>query len=29
MSADERASLLADWHAAVERARGWAREESG
>jgi glycerol kinase len=24
MSADERESLLADWHRAVERSRGWA-----
>jgi glycerol kinase len=24
MSEDERQSLLAEWHRAVERARGWA-----
>ena len=24
MSADERESLLAQWHRAVERCRGWA-----
>jgi glycerol kinase len=27
MGADERGSLLADWHRALERSRGWAREE--
>jgi len=26
MSEDERDSLLSDWHRAVERAKGWARE---
>jgi glycerol kinase len=28
MSADERQSLLADWHRAVERSRRWAPEEA-
>lgn len=27
MSADERESLLADWHRAVDRARAWAKKE--
>ena len=29
MSADERETLLKDWHRAVERAGGWARDEAG
>jgi glycerol kinase len=29
MSTDERASLLADWHAALERSRAWARPDPG
>jgi glycerol kinase len=29
MTADERASLLAEWHRAVERSRGWASSERG
>jgi glycerol kinase len=28
MSADQREALLADWHRALERAGGWAREEA-
>jgi glycerol kinase len=28
MGEDERKSLLADWHRAVERAKGWARSEA-
>jgi glycerol kinase len=28
MGEDERESLLADWHRAVERAKGWARSEA-
>jgi glycerol kinase len=28
MREDEREALLRDWHRAVERARGWAREDS-
>jgi glycerol kinase len=27
MSTDERETLLEGWHRALERARGWAREE--
>jgi glycerol kinase len=29
MGEDERRSLLADWHRALERSRGWAAPEAG